>query len=262
MISQPPVNLVQALIRLDRVNRYRLYNVPRSLWHLFRHDHVSLYEDEASDAGLRELDAFILAHLLELNDGFRYNLPAIPCRKLLIFHDLIPVILWEKILAAFPQDRFVRYFTRLSRVQDFDCVLANSRTTQADLVRLLGIPHERTRVIYAGLSPDFLQPASQEITGYSRIAGNAITKPYILSVLSFNFNKNIPGLFASFRALPRPLRDSLCLVLVCRMSSGEERALRRLWCGLGLPDRDLVLTGFVEPDVLVSLYDRAGVIPR
>ncbi len=255
-IGNYSAELVRALLRLDPVNQYHLFNVPLALQHLFSGCNVTRYEEKASGDALSTLDAFLILNYFELFEEIPYLPCEIPCRSFLLVHDLIGVIFWEKTLVV--KERRLEYFSRLIHVRNFDLIFANSKSTMRNVTHLLDIPRKKTRVVYAGLDEGYLQPASGE-TALGKVRERyAIKKSYILSILSINFHKNISGLFEAFSILPPELRNNLCLVLVCRMSREEELTLRSIWAERALPDQDLVLTHYVEIQDLIPLYDGAS----
>ncbi len=83
-------------------------------------------------------------------------------------------------------------------VAQADLVLADSAHTQRDVIELLGVPAERTRVVYAGLEPSF-RPVPDGPARQAALARYGIEPPYVLGVGTLQPRKNFARLIAAFR---------------------------------------------------------------
>ncbi|MEN6479880.1 MAG: glycosyltransferase family 1 protein [Anaerolineales bacterium] len=78
-------------------------------------------------------------------------------------------------------------------VAQADLVLADSENTRRDVIELLGVPAERTRVVYAGLEAGFGRVDDAAVC-QAALARYGITPPYILAVGTLQPRKNLARL--------------------------------------------------------------------
>jgi glycosyltransferase involved in cell wall biosynthesis len=256
-IGKYSYNLVKHLIKNDEVNLFYLYNVPDANIQEFSKKNTIVSGQKPSVDDANNMDFFIITSLIELDSEVYLNPLGIKCKKSLIFYDLIPVIFWENYIDTLPKNIVDDYFKRLSYLPDFDLIYAISNSTKKDLIDILGIPEEKIKVIYAGLDENL------KITNYSESSNSKVLRRYnihnrfILTTPGIDFRKNISGLFNAFAQLNKSHRDSLDLVLVCRLLPTEENYLKKIWGDLSLPSKNLILTNYIPVDELIALYDTA-----
>lgn len=73
----------------------------------------------------------------------------------------------------------------------------------------------------------------------------------------FDSRKNIDGLITAYSLLPAELRNDHQLVIVSKLRDAARRQLEQLGKRAGLAANELVLTGYVEDEDLISLYTEA-----
>ena len=172
-------------------------------------------------------------------------------------YDMIPLIYSDTYLAdpSFRQ----WYMTRLKFIEDADLVLAISKATREDAIRLLGLDPDRIKVVYIGVS-DFFRPADA-----SRDAVHAsvsrrlpmIRGPYLFYPAGTGqFRKNVTRVIEAYASLPDSLRRSFQLAISGHMLDHEKASFLATAERLALGDR-LVLTGFVDDETLLELYQAA-----
>lgn len=128
-------------------------------------------------------------------------------------------------------------------------VIAISQATADDLVNLNGIPREKVRVVYSGVSDKPQDaPAAQQRFG--------IPGPYILHVGSLHPRKNLARLVEAFALVKDTLGD-LALVLAGRPGWEYDQLLETI-DGLGLAGR-VILPGYVSDEERAALYHGARV---
>jgi glycosyltransferase involved in cell wall biosynthesis len=188
-------------------------------------------------------------------------------------HDLIPMI-----LPAYRGSILVRLYTRLvaAAARKADIVLTDSKASKWDIVRLLGIPAERVRVIYLAVD-DVYQPV---LDGH-RLARSrpkyGLPESYLLYLGGFDQRKNVPTLLKAFaqlgedsrfkgRDLRFEIQDSrVHLVMAGRLPEKGSDFFpdpRPIVQELGIGER-VVFTGWVPEEDKPALYSgaRALVFP-
>ncbi len=173
-----------------------------------------------------------------------------------VLYDLIP-----EVIDVYPAELMAGYRARRELIKRVDVVLALSDQTRRDAIERLGIAPERVEVIGAGGSDFFRPPASGDQPALllaERLP--AITKPFVLCVTGWSAHKNAEGLIDVWARLPRATRDSHQLVLTCRLPPEAGTAWIDRGRERGLRDGDLVVTDYVDDDVLRALYQQARLL--
>jgi glycosyltransferase involved in cell wall biosynthesis len=170
-----------------------------------------------------------------------------------VLYDLIP-----EIIDVYPPELMAGYRARRELIKRVDLVLALSEQTRRDAIERLDIPPERVEVIGAGAS-DFFRPPAPGDQPALLLAERlpAVTKPFVLCVSGWSAHKNAEGLIDSWARLPRATRDAHQLVLTCRLPPQAGTAWIDRGRERGLRDGDLVVTDYVDDDVLRALYQQA-----
>jgi glycosyltransferase involved in cell wall biosynthesis len=170
-----------------------------------------------------------------------------------VLYDLIP-----EIIDVYPPELMAGYRARRELIKQVDLVLALSEQTRRDAIERLGIPPERVDVIGAGAS-DFFRPPAPGDQPALLLAERlpAVTKPFVLCVSGWSAHKNAEGLIDAWARLPRSTRDAHQLVLTCRLPPQAGTAWIDRGRERGLRDGDLVVTDYVDDDVLRALYQQA-----
>jgi len=141
-----------------------------------------------------------------------------------------------------------------------DGLIAISRSTRDDAVRLLGIHAEKIDVIYPGISAGFynVDPAA-----VARVRERyRLTKPFVLYVGTIEPRKNLPVLFDAFEALPESVREEFEFVIAGSTGWAEPKTIARLesFRYLGyVPETEIApLTSAAAVFAYPSLYEGFG----
>jgi glycosyltransferase involved in cell wall biosynthesis len=173
-------------------------------------------------------------------------------RLAVTLYDLIPEIFADRYLADPGLRR--RYRTRLELVRAADVVLAISETTARDAVDLLHVPGERVVVVGAAAAGSYAPPSSRpEALTAARAEVRGLEERFVLYTGGMDDRKNFHALFRAWSLLPRAVRDSWQLVMVCTMDDPTRNHLVHLARQAGIETR-LLLPGFVPDAVLRLLY--------
>ncbi|MDW8060977.1 MAG: glycosyltransferase family 1 protein [Thermomicrobium sp.] len=172
-------------------------------------------------------------------------------------HDVIPLVLPE-----YRSSLAMRLYTALVRrtVRRATVLLTDSEWSKGDIVRVLGFPVERIRVVPLGLDARF-RPADGDDRSRELAARYGLRGPVVLNLGGFDVRKNLPLLVRAFaRALPE-LPEGSVLVIPGRAHADNPRLyppLEPLVRTLGL-ERRVLLPGAVDEDEKVAWYRLASV---
>ncbi|WP_352429513.1 glycosyltransferase family 1 protein [Thermoflexus sp.] len=197
----------------------------------------------------RPMDAVIgPAALFHATDHLLPPLRAIP--SVFTLHDLIFRLYPETHM---PLNRWFLTWMMPRFLRRADRIIAVSECTRRDLLRWYRVPEERVVVIHEGVHERF-RPAPPEAVAAVRYRYH-LPQTFILYVGTIEPRKNLPTLFAAYRALLARWPD-LGLVIAGKIgwrTEGTFRALR----ALGLEGRVRFL-GYVPEADLPALYSAAA----
>lgn len=176
-----------------------------------------------------------------------FDLMKAGCKKIITVYDLIPLIHpeWHTL-----HDYFDGPLRRTVEMADY--VLTDSEFTRNDVINYYGILPEKTKTIYPGLlhTLDFGH-IEQNVPNRFNISGE-----YVMSVCTIEPRKNLRGLINGYIAFKqRHPQNQLKLMLVGKI--GWDREFETDINNLGEFRDDIILTGFVTDEELVSLYNSA-----
>lgn len=188
------------------------------------------------------------------------HVPVASRRHAVTCYDLIPLIFAERYLT----DPIIsaRYRSRLGVLAAADAVLCDSQSAADDVHRLLGVGRRRLTVIGGAADERFAPPSVPlaEIRTQLRRRLPALDARHVLAPTGWDWRKNNDGLIAAWGRLPPPVRSGRTLVIVAA-SEPEHRARIDAWCdAAGVDRREVVLTGHVDDDLLVQLYQAADLV--
>jgi glycosyltransferase involved in cell wall biosynthesis len=168
-------------------------------------------------------------------------------------YDLIPLVDRSRYLADGQMERWYRQ--RLAELRRADLLLAISEHTQHEAYRLLGLPPERVVNIRAGADAIF----APQTVSTTREAGLrkrfGLTKPFVMFTGGLDARKNIKGLISAFAMLPPELRETHQLALVGHADEKIDQSNLDHALAKGLRPDQVVLTGFVSDEDMVTLYN-------
>lgn len=173
--------LTNRKVTMTTEHRTKLHNALKQ----FQIDEISLDTPKTGSyqRAKQQLEAYITAHTPKKTET-AYLVPALflfdyyaifpdNCRGMLIFHDLIPLVMWDYLKDVFPASI---YFARFPLILEADIVLANSKSTQQELIRLLGVDPRKVALI-GGAAERFTITSTE---AHQRIKQLGIEQPYIL----------------------------------------------------------------------------------
>lgn len=168
-------------------------------------------------------------------------------------YDLIPLMRKERYLGD--PNVAAWYHRKLESMKRAGLLLAISGSARQEGIELLGLPPERVVNISSAVDAIF---RPRELTPEARaalLARHGLRREFIMYTGGIDYRKNIEGLIEAYAMLPAPLRRQYQLAVVCSIQDPDRFRLERLAAKFNLAKDDLVLTGFVSDDNLVSLYN-------
>jgi glycosyltransferase involved in cell wall biosynthesis len=168
-------------------------------------------------------------------------------------YDLIPLMRKERYLGD--PNVAAWYHRKLESLKRAGLLLAISASAREEAIGLLGLPPAGVVNISSAVDAIF-RPRELDAAARAALLGRyGLKRPFIMYTGGIDYRKNIEGLLEAYAALPAALRRQYQLAVVCSIQNPDRFRLERLAASLGLAGDDLVLTGFVSDDDLVSLYN-------
>jgi glycosyltransferase involved in cell wall biosynthesis len=167
-------------------------------------------------------------------------------------YDLIPLLYQDLYLGDERMKHW--YLGRIEALKRADLLLAISECTRRDAIEHLGVDPSRVVNISAAVDPMFQQrrlAPDQELALRDRYG---LTGRILLYTGGIDHRKNIGRLIEAFGRVERVVRADVQLVIVCATSGDAARDLRAKAAAAGLAPGELVLTGYVSDEDLVSFY--------
>lgn len=168
-------------------------------------------------------------------------------------YDLIPLAWAETYLA----DRRLRewYIGRLEELKEADLVLGISQFTCREATQRLQIPPARAVPVMAAVESIFRPMSMDESETRSVLARFGVAEKFIMYTGGIDPRKNIEGLIEAYGQLPHSLRQAYQLLIVCEARPEQRRRLQALARSHGVGASELVFTGYISDEDLVSLYN-------
>ena len=168
-------------------------------------------------------------------------------------YDLIPLMRKERYLGD--PNVAAWYYRKLEQLKRARLLLSISASARDEGIALLGLPSERIVNISSAVDGMFRPRALSPEARSALLARHGLRREFIMYTGGIDYRKNIEGLLEAYAGLPLALRRQYQLAVVCSVPAADRVRLQRLAAKLKLSNDDLVLTGFVSDDDLVSLYN-------
>jgi glycosyltransferase involved in cell wall biosynthesis len=172
-------------------------------------------------------------------------------KKVTTVHDLIGMIYPENLGKA---SRFYWQKWLPACVRNSDMTIAISEKTRSDMVRLLGIPEEKIKVIYEAAAENFVPVKDgaefERVRERYSLPGN-----FMLNVGTVEPRKNLPLLLEAFSGYLDRSGSELELVISGKKDWGYDRVIAKIE-ELGLGSK-VKFTDYVEDRDMAALYSLA-----
>ncbi len=234
-------NLMRSLPSVDSANQYLFYGnrAPRNLRTVERMVRENTYLPLRS-----VLDRLDLLHV----PG--YAAPLFSSGTLVVtVHDLIGMIYPENLALM---SRFYWGTWLPMVVSRADRIVADSLNTQRDLIRLLGIPEKKIRVVPLAADPKF-HPVRDSVALAQVKKRFNLAKAFVLYVGTIEPRKNLVRVMEAWARVRRRTKIPYQLVIT-GFQAWAYREVSDLVRHLGIK-RDVVFTGYVRDEELPLLYN-------
>ena len=168
--------------------------------------------------------------------------------------DLIPLLNAKDYLEPNPSYKAF-YLDRIEQLRLADSFLAISESSKLEAEQHVAIRQQP--VINASIAVDNIF-VDQQLNASQRQEARqqlGIDTPFILYTGGADIRKNLPTLIQAYALLPAALRDTYILVLAGRIPAVTVQELQALVLELQLNREQVLFTGYVSDDELVSLYN-------
>jgi glycosyltransferase involved in cell wall biosynthesis len=253
-IGRYTLQLARALARIESDDRYTLLQAHRSKEPIIEHPRFAhrkvltpahhRFEQLALPFEISPIGLDVL-HSPDFIPPFRRN-----CASVITIHDL-NFLLYPHFLTK----DAARYYGQIDEaVRRTDAIIAVSKATKADIMRLLGVPEDRITVIYEAAGSAF-KPMDDHALPDRVHARFGVRGDFVLFVSTIEPRKNVPTLLRAFRQLLDDYRLDVQLVLAGQKGWLFEEVFD-LVQDLELQD-DVCFVGRVTTEELVWLYNTA-----
>ena len=169
-----------------------------------------------------------------------------------MLYDVIP-LLFPEVMAQQPFSIRVGWPCNFRKLGRSDALIAISKATRDDAVRVLGLDPAKISVVYPGIDHETFSPGlAGDILVQSRVREKYCAgERYFIYVGDTDWRKNLPRLLEACVALP----DGVRLLIVGKRALHDQRLAGQIEA-LGLQQR-VILAGFVPVEDLTPLYGAA-----
>ena len=156
------------------------------------------------------------------------------------------------------KSRYLKY-TMKKGAEKANKIIAISRSTKKDIIRLLGIEKDKITVIYEASNLGMYSRTNDDILNSDILKKYSIQKPYFLYVGEKRSHKNLEGLIKAFAIFKEKYDNrNSSLVIVGKKYSGYKEYMTRA-INLGVA-KNIIFTGFIFDEHLKALYSEAEIL--
>jgi glycosyltransferase involved in cell wall biosynthesis len=170
------------------------------------------------------------------------------------FYDLIPFNHPNLYLVDAAYREY--YYRKVDSFKGMDLLLAISDSSRNEAIDMLGIDSDRIVNISAAVDSSFKPITYTKDQQLIFLSKYQITKPFILYVPGgFDPRKNFERLFEAFAGLSKRVRSAHQLVIASHIPEGMSDVIQEKVSKAGLSQDEVILTGYVPDEELVTLYN-------
>ncbi|HHY0351349.1 TPA: glycosyltransferase [Vibrio cholerae] len=169
-------------------------------------------------------------------------------------YDLIPFYNPEQYLTSNSSYKSF-YYRKLEELKKADGLLSISEYAKKEVIDSLLVEVNKVFNISSAVESDFRINVYSQLEKESITSKFAISKPFILYTGGADERKNLPRLIKAYALLNKVQRDSHLLVFAGKMSENDKAKLKYIAKESGLESKDIVFTGYISQEELITLYN-------
>lgn len=269
-VGQYSLQLLKALSEIDDKNEYfvvlqKMLKDTHLIYNLENKHNFSLIKGNTSAVGPKK--QFYYYKLLR-RDCFNFDLlhslnSELPLygnvKTVVTIHDL-KYIKYPHFFNDFSiiKSRYLKY-TMKKGAEKANKIIAISQSTKKDIINLLGIEREKTKVIYEASNLELYFQKNYNISNDKILKKYSIKKPYFLYVGEKRPHKNLEGLIKAFAIFKEKYdKWNTHLIIVGKRYSSYNKYMTKVE-SLGVA-KNLIFTGFIFDEYLKALYSEAEIL--
>lgn len=167
-------------------------------------------------------------------------------------YDLIPFLSPDTYLTDIGFRR--HYYDKIEALKRADVLLAISNYCGEEAVQELGISREQIANVSSAVSESFVCHTPTESARRALYVRYGITRSFVMTTGIVEPRKNLERLIVAYAKMPLQLRQQYQLFMVCQAKEISRSKLFTLALENGLKRDDLVLSGYVDDQDLIALY--------
>lgn len=170
-----------------------------------------------------------------------------------VLYDLIPFLNPAAYLGTDTQRDY--YQRKIASLRAAGLLLSISDYSREEALAALALPPDRVVAISTAVSDCFQPGAPDSIRLAAMHARLGLTGEFLMYAPGgFDSRKNVDGLITAYAALPRELRARYQLVVASKLHENDRATLERHARSVGVSGAELILTGYLSDDDLITLY--------
>ena len=250
-------NLITELLNIDNENEYLLFWTGKNYENYKRDNckivftssrHGSFYENYYFPTFLNN-NKIDLHHIPQNGMGLCDNYDT---NSVVTIHDLIPYVLPETTGRGY-LERFIRNMPTI--IDKSKGILTVSEYSKKDILKFFNhIPEDKVFVTPLAANSNF-KPLNKEICRSHIQEKFNFSKPYILYIGGFSVRKNARDLVLSFDKIYKDLKQPHVLLLAGSLKDEGKKLLEH--SKTLSSSEDIIFTGFIEDELLPTLYNGA-----
>jgi len=253
--------LVHRIAKIDKTNNYILFfkdkefikteQFPQNFKKILVNIPIYSFKEQTTFLNILNKEKLDLMHFTHFNAPIFYSRPSI-----VTIHDLT--------LSFYPGKKNLSILRRLGYnltlktiVKKAKKVITISQNSKKDLMKILGTPESKIKIIYQGIGEKFKVIEDKNIIKKT-LSKYHIQNPFFLYTGVWRSHKNIPNLIKAFHQI----RTNFELPNLQLAITGKEdpfypevkNTIKQL-----NEDKNIILTGLVSEDELIALYNGANI---
>ncbi len=171
-----------------------------------------------------------------------------------ILYDLIPFLNPKSYL---PENNIYNYYMRrVESLKNVDLLLSISKSSKKEAVEALKISETKISNISTAVDKSFCHMNLEKDKIQELHSKYSITRKIVMYAPGgFDIRKNFESLILAYSQLPQDLRNIYQLIIVSKIQDDNRYKLNSFAQEVGLAKDELILTGYVPNEDLISLYN-------